>query len=222
MVRPPAGACWLVSRKRFEELVADNRIWFGKDGSNVPAIKRFLSEVKQGITPMTIWPYDEVGHSQEATQEVRALGVTGFDSPKPVRLLRRVIEIMGAKDGIVLDFFAGSGTTAHAVMKQNAEDGGTRRYILVQLDEPIEPTNQRQKIAAAFCDEIGKPRNVAELMKERLRRAAQKVREEHPGYHGDLGFRVYRLDDSNIRAWAPSADDLEATLFAHVHTVREG
>jgi adenine-specific DNA-methyltransferase len=220
VVRPPAGACWRVSKVRFDELVADGRISFGKDGNNVPAIKRFLKEVKQGITPLTIWTYDEVGHNQEATQEVRALGIIGFDSPKPVRLLIRALQVCTAQDDIVVDFFAGSGTTAHAVMAHNTADGGKRRYILVQLPEPLDSGNKDQKMAADFCDQLGKPRNIAELTKERLRRAGKKIKEENPLFKGDLGFRVFKLDSSNIRAWEPDRANLAATLEQHAEHLK--
>ena len=219
-VRPPSGACWRVSKTRFRELVEDNRIWFGKSGSNVPSIKRFLNEVKQGITPLTIWTYDEVGHNQEATKEVRELGVLGCDSPKPLRLLQRVVQIGSDKDSTILDFFAGSGTTGHAVINQNATDGGKRRYIAVQLPETIDPTRSSQKIAADFCDQINKPRSIAELTKERLRRAAEKVKNDFSMFAGDLGFRVFKLDTSNIRAWEPNPDDLEETLLDSIDHIK--
>jgi adenine-specific DNA-methyltransferase len=106
-------------------------------------------------------------------------------------------------------------------MAQNVEDGGNRRYILVQLPEPLDPENKDQKVAAEFCDSIGKPRNIAELTKERLRRAADRIREEHPDYEGDLGFRVFKLDSSNIRAWDPQPEDLEDKLLEHVDHLKE-
>lgn len=111
-----------------------------------------------------------------------------------------------------MDFFAGSGTTGHAVMAQNAKDGGNRRYILVQLPEPLAPEKKEQKTAAEYCDKLGKPRTIAELTKERLRRAGKKIKEEHPDWNGDTGFRVFKLDSSNIKAWNPRTDDLEADL----------
>lgn len=219
-VRPPPGACWRVSKARFNTLVEDNRIWFGKSGGNVPSIKRFLSEVKQGITPLTIWAYDEVGHNQEATKEVRELGVLGCDSPKPLRLLQRILQIGTDKNSTVLDFFAGSGTTGHAVMNLNELDGGNRRYVLVQLPETIDPTISSQKVAADFCDQIHRPQNLAELTKERLRRAATKVKDENPSFEGDLGFRVFKLDTSNIRAWEPASDDLKHTLLENIDHIK--
>ena len=220
-VHPPPGACWRVSKTRFYEMVADNRIWFGKSGNNVPSIKRFLSEVKDGMTPVTIWPHKEVGHNQEATQEVRRLGVLGCDSPKPLRLLERVIQIGSDKDSIVLDFFAGSGTTGHAVMNQNAADGGRRRYIAVQLPEQLDSKASNQLIAAEFLESIGKPPNLAELTKERLRRAAKAIESTNPDYEGDLGFRTFKLDSSNIKTWEPDRDDLEQSLLDYVDHIKE-
>jgi len=140
------------------------------------------------------------------------MGQKVFSAPKPVPFLRDLVEIGSHEDSIVLDFFAGSGTTAHAVMAQNAKDGGSRRYILVQLPEPLDPQNKEQKTAAEYCDRLGKPRNIAELAKERLRRAAVKVKEEHPEWNGDTGFRVFKLDSSNIKSWNPQPADLERQL----------
>lgn len=221
VVSPPKGRCWVVSKPRFEELCRDNRIWFGRSGNNVPSIKRFLNEVKGGITPLTIWTYDEVGHNQEATKEVRELGVLGCDSPKPMRLLERIVRIGSSTDSTIIDFFAGSGTTGHAVMEANAIDGGHRRHILVQFPETIDPTKSSQKVAADFCDQIGKPHNLAELTKERLRRGAKKIKDENSSFGGDLGFRVFRLDSSNIRAWEPpDSDDMEHSLLDNIDHIK--
>ena len=221
VVSPPAGRVWAVGKTRFNELVDDKRIWFGKSGNNVPSVKRFLSEVKDGMTPLTIWTYDEVGHNQEATKEVRELGVLGCDSPKPLRLLERIIQIGTDKDSIIVDFFAGSGTTGHAVMNKNAVDGGQRRYVAVQLPEQIDSTRSNQRIAADYLDSIDKPHNIAELTKERLRRAGKKIRKENPEYSADLGFRVFKLDSSNIKTWEPHPDDLEQSLLDHVNHIKE-
>lgn len=172
--------------------------------------------MKGGVTPVTIWRYDEVGHNHEANTEVsNLLGSGAFSNPKPTRLIRRMLQLATTPKSydIVLDFFAGSGTTGHAVMAQNADDGSNRKYILVQLPEPLDPANTDQKVAADFCDQLGKPRNIAELTKERLRRAGQTIKQEHPDWHGDTGFRVFKLDSSNIRAWEPQPEDLEAALF---------
>jgi len=143
-----------------------------------------------------------------------------FSNPKQTRLVQRILDF-AINDAIVIDFFAGSGTTGHAVMAQNA-DGGKRRYILVQLPEPLNPENKDQKTAADFCDKIGKPRNIAELTKERLRRAGKKIRDENPMFAGDTGFRVFKLDSSNIRAWEPDRDNLDQTLLESIEHLKTG
>ena len=121
VVNPPQGRCWRCSRSRYDELVEDNRIWFGPDGNNVPSVKRFLSEVRQGVTPLTIWQYQEVGHTQSATQGLNQIGVS-FANPKPHTLIQQILRIGADKDAIILDSFAGSGTTAHAVLALNREE----------------------------------------------------------------------------------------------------
>jgi site-specific DNA-methyltransferase (adenine-specific)/adenine-specific DNA-methyltransferase len=139
---PPKGRYWTVSETKFRELDEDRRIWWGKKGDSIPQVKRFLSEVKQGIVPQTMWSYQEVGHTQEAKKELVAIcefedSQSVFITPKPLRLLKRILEIASEKDSLVLDSFAGSGTTGHAVMQLNKEDGGNRRFILVEMDENI-------------------------------------------------------------------------------------
>ena len=134
VVNPPNGTCWRCSREKFDELVNDNRIWFGKEGNNVPRIKRFLSGVKQGITPVTVWLHEDVGHTQSATQGLNKIGVV-FPNPKPHTLLKRILQIATEPDDLVLDSFAGSGTTAHAVLALNEEDGGNRKFILVECQK---------------------------------------------------------------------------------------
>lgn len=131
----PPGRCWVYTKPVMEQMIADNRVWFGKDGNNVPAIKRFLSEIKQGTSCKTIWGYKEVGHSQEGKKEIKSLfpNITPFETPKPVRLIERVIKLATHKDSIVLDSFAGSGTTAHAVLNLNQQDGGHRKFILIEM-----------------------------------------------------------------------------------------
>ncbi|MBU4455831.1 site-specific DNA-methyltransferase [Patescibacteria group bacterium] len=137
LVDPPGTSCWRYSKEKFKELLKDNRIWFGEDGNNVPRIKRFLSEVKQGITPLTIWEHKDVGHNQEGAQELNKLFAyrIEFTSPKVVRLLKRIIQIGSDNKSYILDFFGGSGTTAHAVININREDNGSRKYILVEMGE---------------------------------------------------------------------------------------
>lgn len=187
-------------------------------------LKKFLSEVRDGLTPDTWWRHTDVGSNKQATIDLKELfdGHQVFDSPKPVSLIERLIQLFAADGEIVLDFFAGSGTTGHAVTAQNAIDVGNRRYILVQLPEPLDPANKDQKIAAEFCDQLGKPRNIAELTKERLRRAAKKIKDDNPLFAGDLGFRVFKLASSNIRAWEPDRDDLDGTLLDFVEHLKPG
>ena len=134
VVNPPSSACWRYSKERFDILVNDNRIWFGADGNNVPRIKRFLSEVKQGITPLTIWLHEDVGHTQSATQGLNKIGVE-FSNPKPHTLIKRILQIGSSPGSIILDSFAGSGTTAHAVLALNKEDGGNRKFILIECED---------------------------------------------------------------------------------------
>jgi adenine-specific DNA-methyltransferase len=150
------------------------------------------------------------------------MGANVFDFPKDEGILQKFVEMAAAPSGnaIVVDFFAGSGTTAHAVMAQNAIDEGNRRYVLVQLPEPLAPENKEQKAAADFCDKLKRPRNMAELTKERLRRTAKSIHEENPMFSGDLGFRVFKLASSNIRAWEPDRDNLATTLEEHAEHLK--
>jgi adenine-specific DNA-methyltransferase len=148
-------------------------------------------------------------------------GVSFPNGKKPIKLIQRLVQAFTAKDDLVVDFFAGSGTTGHAVMTQNAADGGKRRYILVQLPEPLNPAKSEQKLAAAFCDELGYPRTIAELTKERLRRAGVKVTDEHPAAGIDTGFRVYKLATSNLKPWQPG-EDLAVDLLDATQNVLPG
>ena len=195
VVEPPAGRSWSLSANAFAERLRQNRIWFGSDGNNVPAMKRFLSELrKTGVTPMTIWKYGEVGHSQGATQALAEMfdGKKYFDYPKPVDLIKRCISLYSSPDSLILDFFSGSATTAHAVMQLNAEDGGKRKYICVQLPEETPEGSEARKAGYATIPEIGK---------ERIRRAGKKIKEESPQTTQDLdtGFRVFRIDSGNYK-----------------------
>ena len=161
------------------------------------------------------------GTNENASAELTELmGKQVFDYPKPVSLLRYLINSC-TTDDLIMDFFAGSGTTGHAVMSQNAADGGKRRYILVQLPEPLDPSNPEQKLAAEFCDSLGRPRNIAELTKERLRRAGARVQAEAPATAPDVGFRVYKLATSNLKAWTPGTD-LEVDLLSAADNIVGG
>ncbi|MBQ9348086.1 MAG: site-specific DNA-methyltransferase [Oscillibacter sp.] len=137
---PPSGSYWRVSEEKFWELDKDNRIYWGKNGNNVPAPKIYLSEVKQGRVPQTIWEYEEVGHTQDAKKDLKSVfdGDMPFDTPKPFKLIQRILQIASKSDSIILDSFAGTGTTAHAVLNMNKTDGGNRRFILVEMEDYAE------------------------------------------------------------------------------------
>ena len=148
------------------------------------------------------------------------MGEQVFDNPKPTKLIRHLLTIASSASEIVLDFFAGSGTTGHSVLAQNSIDQSGRRFILVQLPEPLDATNKSQKPAIDYCNGLNKPLNIAELTKERLRRAGVEIKDENPEFTGDLGFRVFKLDSSNIRSWEPDRDDLEGSLLQNVEHIK--
>lgn len=218
IVEPPAGRCWRLSANAFAERLHDNRIWFGPDGNSVPCIKRFLSELKfNGMAPASILFYKEVGHSQEGAQEVaKLMGGAYFDGPKPLRLLRRLLTLANLnKESLVLDFFSGSATTAHAVMQMNAEDGGHRRFIMVQLPEKTDEKSEAKKAGFDTICDIGE---------ERIRRAGEKIKEESPltTKELDTGFRVFRVDDSNMKDVYYSADKVsQDALDGMISNIKE-
>src|SRR5690606_37938529 len=208
-VKVPARGWITPDPTKMRAWIAEDRVHFGEDESKVPCLKAYLRD-QEYQAPYSGFYQD----GRAATKRLRDLmGCDCFDFPKDETVLQEIVEMLTSGDDVVLDFFAGSGTTGHAVMAQNALDGGRRRYVLVQLPEPLDPENKDQKVAAEFCDKLGKPRNIAELTKERLRRSAKKIKDESPTYTGDLGFRVFKLDSSNIRAWEPDRDNLEQTLL---------
>ena len=218
VVEPPAGRCWSLSKKAFFERLQDNRIWFGADGDGVPRIKRFLSELKHdGMTPTSILFYKEVGHSQEGSQEVNKLLEAGvFDGPKPVRLLMRLLTLANLDDNsIVLDFFSGSASMGHALMKYNAENEKHCKFVLVQLPEVTD--DKARKAGYNTICEIGE---------ERIRRAGKKVKEEAGvmGQDLDIGFRVLKLDSSNMEDVYYTPDNFDAnnlfTLADNIKTDR--
>ena len=206
-VGPPPGRCWMNVESEYKAQVAEGRFWFGPDGKGIPRRKTYLAE-RDGKSAWTWWPNAEVGHTQEGTREVRALfdkdGPTFFDFPKPVRLMQRIVQLATNADRyeIVLDFFAGSGTTAHAVMAQNALDGGNRSFVMVQLDEVPDAKSDAAK--AGFA-------SIAELSRDRIRRAA-KVVAASGGLAAaglDLGFRTLRLDTTNMADVLRTPDDTD-------------
>lgn len=219
VVEPPAGRCWSLSKNAFFERLHDNRIWFGSDGDSVPCMKRFLTELKfDGMAPTSILFYKEVGHSQEGAQEVtKLLNAGAFDGPKPVRLLKRLLTLANLeRDSIILDFFAGSATTAHAVMQLNKEDGGNRQFICVQMPELCDENSEAYK--AGY-------KTIAEISKDRIRRAGKKIQAEIDAENEkkkgeldfseagncpseiDLGFKVLKLQDSNFKQWRQVKDN---------------
>lgn len=183
----------------------------------MPRLKRFLTDVKAGRVPQTLWTYQEVGHTQEAKKELMAAvsfpnSDAVFDTPKPTRLMRRILQLATSPDSddLIVDFFAGTGTTLDAVYAQNAEDGGKRRCILVQLPEPL-----------AGGESAGWS-NIADVTKARIRGAGKRYKDANPMFSGDLGFRVFKLDTSNIRAWNPNRDNLAQTLLDHEEHILTG
>lgn len=209
---PPPGRYWRVSEEKLRELDADGRIWWGPKGDARPSIKRYLTEVAD-LTPRTLWKKEDVGSNRTSKNELRSLfpESESFDTPKPTKLIERMLRLATSKDesDIVLDFFAGSGTTAHSVMNVNIEDGGNRRFILVQLPEPIEVP----------LDNIS---TIADMTRERIRRAGKRIKEGNPLFAGDLGFRVFKLDSSNITAWTPNSGDLAQSLLEHLDHLDAG
>ncbi|MHB8300451.1 MAG: site-specific DNA-methyltransferase [Dermatophilaceae bacterium] len=218
VLAPPPGRCWSVTRPRLDELIADNRIWFGADGMNVPRLKAFRFEAKEGLTPHTLWRASEVGTNDSAKKYLLDLfgGEATFDTPKPVGLLERIVEIgaPGSED-IVLDFFAGSGTTGEAVMRVNSKNGGERRYVMVQLPE------QAEGMSAP---------SIAGDLRRRVRLAGERARSVAPTLDSgdsrtDTGFRAYALARSNFTVWSSEANDadtLTEQLELAVQHVREG
>ena len=214
---PPEGRCWKNIESEFLKQCEEGRMWFGKDGMGIPRRKTYLSE-REGKNVWTWWPNSEVGHSQEATQEVKNLfdGHAYFDYPKPVRLLKKIIQIGTHDDSIVLDFFSGSATTAHAMIQLNTEDNGHRKFILVQLPEMTAIDSDAYK--AGY-------KNICEIGKERIRRAGRKIKED-AGLTApadlDIGFRCLRLDESNMKPVYYTPDEVgQQDLFSLVDNVKE-
>lgn len=200
-VLPPKGRSWVVSKEKYRELLVDNKVWFGEDGNSSPSYKRFLSEVKEGVTPLTIWKYSEVGHTQEATKELKNIfgGEALFSYPKPVKLIKRMVELATNNNEIVLDFFSGSGTTAQAVMELNEENNGNRRYICVQLPEKTEETSEAYKAGYKTISEITQARiqKVIEKIKQQREEQGTLLDEAKP----KLGYRKFTLAGSNFKQW---------------------
>ena len=232
---PPEGRQWAPAYETYLKLKDDNRLWFGENGTNVPRQKQFLSEIQSGIVPTSILFYSECGHNQEAKKELISLmsGIgNSFETPKPTRLLRKVLGLVNlSDDDIILDFFSGSATTAHAVMQLNAEDGGHRKFIMVQLPEKCDEASEAYK--AGY-------KNICEIGKERIRRAGEKLLQDVTSGKGnikgegwgcgmpttqedrafaiknilDIGFRVLKLDDTNMKDVYYAPDDYDQGMIA--------
>lgn len=217
-VTPPSGRYWSCSKETFDKWVADNRIWFGANGDGTPRKKTFLSEVQAGLRPNTILFQNEAGNNQEAKQETKALfdGIGVFDGPKPVRLLELLETIANfGENDVLLDFFSGSATTAHAVMQLNAKDEKHRKFIMVQLPELCDEQSEAYK--AGY-------KNICEIGKERIRRAGEKIKEESPltTQNLDVGFRVLKLDDSNMKDVYYAADEYDQhSLMDMISNIKE-
>lgn len=210
VIKLQPGLCWRYTKVKMEQEIAAGHIWFGSDGQGVPRKKTYLCD-RAGKTMWTWWSNAEVGHTQEATKEISALldapGIMDF--PKPTRLMERIVQIATRKDSIVLDFFSGSATTAHAIMQLNAEDGGHRKFIMVQLPEPCDEKSEAYK--AGY-------QNICEIGKERIRRAAAKIASDNPGKPFDGGFRVFKLDNTNMTDVYYSAGEYTQDLLSQLES----
>lgn len=201
---PPEGRCWRTGEKEYLEFLKDNRIVFGKNGTSKPQLKRFYSEAQsKGLTPKSLW--DDCGTATDGTKEILDMfGKRVFDTPKPTSFIKKIIDLAGKGECIILDFFSGSSTTAHAVMQLNAEDGGNRKFIMVQLPEETDAKSEAYK--AGY-------KNICEIGKERIRRAAKKIAQENPEAKFDGGFRVLKCDSSNMKDVYYNPAAYEPSLF---------
>ena len=210
---PPPGRMWIVAVDQMKKNQVEGRIFWGNNGKGRPKYKRFLSEVRQGFSVSTLLNF--CGNNGTASKELNSLfdGEVVFETPKPTSLIDVFCSIATKEDDISLDFFAGSAPLSHSIIKANLLDAGNRRHISVQLPEPCNESSPAFKLGL---------KTIADIGKERIRRAAAKIKEENPEYEGDLGFKVFKLDSSNIRAWNPDRNDLEQTLLDHMEHLIEG
>lgn len=237
---------WMGEEATYKALLADNRIIFPKSGEGMPRKKYFRYERKEeGQCAINWWKHEQFGHNQGASDCLTSLfGLKNvFSNPKPIELIRGFIQVANVKNNdIVMDFFSGSATTAHATMFVNNEDNQNHRFILVQFPENLDSnysaatgkTKTQLKVAIDFLESINKPHTICEIGKERIRRAGEKIKAEieeqnaqlkigeQPKKVPDIGFKVFKLDSSNLKQWQPDYDDLEATLFDSVGNYVEG
>lgn len=216
-VKNPARGWMTADQEKMADWIEDKRVHFGEDETSVPCIKAYLKD-KEHQAPYSVFYQD----GRAASKRLRTLMEEAcFDFPKDEEVLQEILGMMTGESDICMDFFAGSGTFGHSVMAQNALDAQDRRYILVQLPEPLDSSKKEQKTAAEYCDQIDKKRNIAELSKERIRRSAAKIKEEKPGYSGDLGFKVFKLDSSNIEAWDSNIENLEDNVLKAANVLKD-
>ena len=182
----PSGRCWIYNEETMKKAIKDNRIWFGQDGNGVPRVKTYLNAKERGLTPETMIFAKEGSTNEKAKNDLKELfdGIAVFETPKPVELIRHLLK-MAFKEGLAVDFFGGSSSTAHAVMEMSI-DGSNMHYILVQLPEPYKPDSEAFKAGYKTIDEVGM---------ERIKRAAKKIKEDNPLFAGDLGFKHYTLEE---------------------------
>lgn len=222
----PQGKHWVYSQENLMNMVKDNQVWFGEDGNSFPRKKRFLSDVQDGRTPNTLWLAEEVGHNQTATREVKQLFDDSkyFDFPKPVTYVEQFVRILSDNDSYIVDFFSGSATTAHAVMQLNAEDGGHRKFIMVQLPEKTDEKSEAYKAGYKTICEIGKERirragkQILSLEGAQMSMSEMQLNQKQPV---DIGFRCLRLDTSNMEDVYYMPEDVkQETLFSLVDNVK--
>ena len=211
-LKRPQDRYWVYSIGSWKDKVANSEVIWG-DGDSYPMVKRYLSEVQDGLVPITIFSRKFAGDTSSAKGQLTDLLNLGalFDYPKPSLLIKRLMQISMSDDEIVLDFFAGSSTSAHALFEYNTEDGGNRKFIMVQLPETTDEKSEAYK--AGY-------KSIAEISKERIRRAAVKVKEENPEYDGDLGFKIFKLDSTNIKPWEVDFDMTERTLEDFISNIK--
>ena len=212
----PSGRCWLYTEPVMQKAIEDNRIWFGADGNGVPRIKTYLNAKERGLTPETMLFASEVSTNEKAKNDLKSLfdGVAVFETPKPMELILHFLRLASKDGDIILDFFSGSSAAAHAVMQLNAEDGGNRKFIMVQLPELTDENSEAYKAGYKTICEIGK---------ERIRRAGKKIKADSPLTTQDLdtGFRVLKLDSSNMEDIYYTPKDISQTdLFSLVDNVK--
>lgn len=218
---PPEGSCWRASKETMQRWLEENRIYFGKEGAGAPQLKRYLNEVQDGRVPTTWWKFEDVGHNDAANKELTALfeTKTPFDTPKPSSLIIQMLNISTENNDIILDFFAGSGTTAHAVLDLNEQDGGNRSVICVQMPEVLDETSEAYKAGYRTIADICKTRITKVVEKIQTERDSQKQAEISDESKQVLGFKSFKLAPSNFKQWRSDVD--EADILAQLELFKD-